>query len=229
MSDAGRSSGGRCATQPGAHPYSALVGMSTDPLAAAVERSRLVRDAFSEARRAHRGQVRDTGNGEIPFIEHSAAVAARLAEHRYPDEVVAAALLHDVIEKGGAEHDQLRARFGERVAWFVGALTEDAAIESYRERKDEHRSRVAQAGAEARAIFAADKLVNVRVLREAYAVNGERSDAGLRVPLDAKLRTWELDLEMLSEAEPGLELVRQLGEELTGLRRERSGSAAATG
>ncbi|HXS46670.1 MAG TPA: hypothetical protein VN756_04335, partial [Solirubrobacterales bacterium] len=49
------------------------------------ERSALVRGALSVARRAHAGQVRETGSGEIPFIEHLLAVAERLADHGYPD------------------------------------------------------------------------------------------------------------------------------------------------
>jgi (p)ppGpp synthase/HD superfamily hydrolase len=200
--------------------------MASHALSAAIERSDLVRAALSEARRAHLGQVRNSGGGEAPFIEHPLAVAERLAEREYADEVVAAALLHDVLEHGGARLDELRVRFGDAVAELVEALTEDAAVEPYGRRKDEHRDRVARAGREARAIFAADKLVNVRALRGAYAVGGEAVDRELRVPMDEKLRTWELDLAMLAATEPGLPLAGQLAEELAGLRRERSGAAA---
>lgn len=195
--------------------------MATDALTAATERSGLVREALAEARRAHAGRVRNSGAGETPFIEHPLAVAEQLAERGYGDEVVAAALLHDAIEHGDARLDELRARFGDAVAASVAALTEDASIEPYGQRKDEHRARVARAGEGARAIFAADKLVNVRALRDAYSVRGEAVDGELRVSIDAKLRTWELDLAMLSEAEPGQPLVARLAEELAGLRRER--------
>lgn len=195
---------------------------------AAVERSALVRAALELARRAHAGQVRRTGNGEMPFIEHPLAVAERLAEHGYPDEALAAALLHDTIENSDMELDELRERFGDAVAGLVDALTEDAAIESYKDRKDEHRNRVARAEPPARAIFATDKLVNVEALRGAYAVRGEEVDRELHVPLDTKLRTWELDLEMLAGEEPGLDLVKRLAEELEALRRDRAGSRASS-
>ncbi len=202
--------------------------MPTDRLTAAIERSDLVRAALSVARQAHAGQVRNTGNGEMPFIEHPLAVAERLAEHGCPDEVLAAALLHDVIEKGGMDLDEVRERVGDAVADLVDALTENAAIESYRERKDEHRDRVASAGPQARAIFTADKLANVEVLRNAYAVRGEDVDRQLQVPLDTKLHTWELDLKMLSDEEPGMQLVNRLADELAGLRRDRSESPASS-
>lgn len=202
--------------------------MARGALTAAIERSSVVSEALAEARRAHAGQVRSTGNGEMPFIEHSLAVAERLAEHGFPDEVLAAALLHDVIEKGGVELDELRERFGDTVMGLVDALTENAAISSYEERKDEHRNRVARAGRQAQAIFAADKLVNVEVLRDAYAAGGENVDRELQVPLDKKLCTWERDLKMLSEEEPGLRLVSRLADELVGLRRERSESSASS-
>lgn len=186
------------------------------------ERSALVRGALSVARRAHAGQARQTGSGEIPFIEHLLAVAERLAEQGYPNEVLAAALLHDVSEHAEMEPDALRGRFGEDVAGLVEALTEDVAIASYEERKEEHRDRVAAAGANARAIFAADKTANVAVLREAYAIEGEGVDEALPVPLDLKILVWEFDLEMLFDKSPGVPLVDSFAEEMIGLWGQRA-------
>ena len=54
---------------------------STPRIDAAADRSALVRGALSVANRAHAGQTRDTGFGDIPFIEHPLAVAELLAEH----------------------------------------------------------------------------------------------------------------------------------------------------
>lgn len=186
------------------------------------ERSALVRGALSVARRAHAGQTRDTGNGEIPFIEHSQAVAERLAQHSYPDEVLAAALLHDIAEHAEVEPDALRGRFGDEVASLVEALTEDAAIEPYEERKREHRERVAAAGPHAQAIFAADKATNVAVLRGAYEVVGENVDVDMPITLDAKILIWEFDLEMLFEELPGAPLVESFADEMVGLWGQRA-------
>lgn len=186
------------------------------------ERSALVRGALSVARRAHAGQFRQTGCDEIPFIEHVLAVADLLAEHNYPDEVVAAGLLHDVAEHAEVEPDSLGSRFGEEVVALVKALTEDAAIPKYEDRKREHRERVAAAGGAARAIFAADKASNVAVLRQAYDVLGEEVDGDLPVALDVKILVWEFDLEMLFAHSPGVALVDRFADEMVGLWGQRA-------
>ena len=191
-------------------------------LDAKAQRSALVRGALSVARRAHAGQTRQTGCDEIPFVEHSLAVAELLAQHNYPDEVLAAGLLHDVLESSELAAGGLHGRFGDAVATLVEALTEDASIEDYEERKQEHRERVGAAGAHAQAIFAADKVANVAVLREAYAVLGEDVDESLPVSLDIKILVWEFDLEMLFSNAPGVPLVDRFADEMVGLWGQRS-------
>jgi guanosine-3',5'-bis(diphosphate) 3'-pyrophosphohydrolase len=185
-------------------------------------RSALVRGALSVARRAHAGQFRQTGCDEIPFVEHVLAVGDLLAEHDYPDEVVAAGLLHDVAEHAEVEPDSLESRFGDEVVALVKALTEDAAIPKYEDRKREHRERVAAAGAAAQAIFAADKANNVAVLRQAYEVLGEEVDEDLPVALDVKILVWEFDLEMLFAHSPGVALVDRFADEMVGLWGQRA-------
>lgn len=185
-------------------------------------RSALVRGALSVARRAHGGQFRQTGCDEIPFIDHPLTVAELLAEHGYPDEVLAAALLHDVAEHAEVEPDSLRGRFSDEVVGLVEALTEDPAIADYEERKGEHRERIAGAGPQAQAIFAADKAANVAVLREAYEMVGEYVDEDLPVSLDIKILVWEFDLEMLFKQLPGVALVDQFADEMVGLWGQRA-------
>jgi guanosine-3',5'-bis(diphosphate) 3'-pyrophosphohydrolase len=185
-------------------------------------RSALVRGALSVARRAHAGQFRQTGCDEIPFIEHPLAVAELLAESCYPDEVLAAGLLHDIAEQVEVEPDSLRGRFGDDVVELVEALTEDSSIADYEERKEEHRERVAAAGPQAQAIFAADKAANVVILREAYEIVGEDVDEDLPVSLDLKILVWEFDLEMLFAHSPGVPLVDRFADEMVGLWGQRA-------
>jgi len=197
--------------------------MSSAPrIDAAAQRSALIRDALALAREAHAGQVRQTGSGEMPFIEHPLAVAEHLANEGFGDEVVAAGLLHDVVEHAGIALEELRERFGDEVADLVGVLTESEAIGPYEERKGEHRDRVAAAGQEAHAVFTADKTANVETLREAYAVEGEDVDAELPVSLDLKIFVWELDLEMLFHAAPELPLVDRFADEMAKLWGQRA-------
>ncbi len=186
------------------------------------ERSAQVRGALSVARRAHAGQFRQTGCDEVPFIEHVLAVAELLAEHDYPEEVIAAGLLHDVAEHAEVEPGSLQGRFGEEVVALVEALTEDTTIPRYEDRKREHRERVAAAGPGAQAIFAADKATNVVVLRQAYEILGEDVDEDLPVALDVKILVWEFDLEMLFAHSPDTPLVEKFADEMVGLWGQRA-------
>jgi len=184
---------------------------------AAAERSPLVRSALEQARADHAGQTRN-GSGGMPYVEHPITVAARLEELGYRDEVLAAALLHDVIEDSDTTLDELREKFGEDVAGMVGALTDDEALDSYRERKAEHRERVAAADAEAMAIYGSDKLTNVTTLRAAYEDEGDAVRDEFKVPIELKTEIWEADLALLREKAPELPFLDDLGEELTRFR-----------
>lgn len=188
-----------------------------DRIEAAAERSPLVRAALAQARSDHQGQIRN-GSGGMPYIEHPVRVAARLDEHGYREEVLAAALLHDVVEDSETTLDELRERFGEEVAGLVGALTDDESIDSYKERKAEHRERVAAADGEALAIYAADKLTNVSTLRAAHAAEGDAVRDEFKVPLELKLEIWEADLELLREKAPDLPFLDDLAAELSAFR-----------
>ena len=102
---------------------------------AAANRSELVRDALDTARDAHAGQIRN-GSGGASYIEHPLAVAELLAEHGFADEMLAAALLHDVVEESDTGVAEIGARFGEPIGDLVDALTDDEAIEDYEQRKE---------------------------------------------------------------------------------------------
>jgi (p)ppGpp synthase/HD superfamily hydrolase len=199
---------------------------STSGIDAAIERSDLVREALEMARGAHAGQLRRGSDGR-PFIDHPIAVAERLLEHRCSDDALAAALLHDVVEKSEVESATVHERFGNTVADLVDALTEDETITEYEERKAEHRQRVAAAGPAAMAIFAADKLSNVSTLREAYALIGEGVSEELAVTLDLKIYVWEEDLAMLFNEAPEMALTDELADEMVALWGERFKSVRA--
>lgn len=195
---------------------------------AAGERSPLVRAAYAKAREAHAGQIRN-GSGGMAYVEHPVAVAALLDERGYGEEAVAAGLLHDVIEDSDTTLDELREEFGQGVAGLVGALTDDEAINSYRQRKAEHRERVAAAGEEALAVYAADKLTNARMLRAAFEAEGDEVRREFKVPLELKAEIWEADLELLRQKAPALPFLDDLGEALNGLRVSLAAAAPPAG
>ncbi len=200
--------------------------MSSSPrIEAIADRSELVRDALETAREAHRGQIRN-GSGGMPYIDHPVGVAALLASHGFPDEVLAAALLHDVVEESDTQVSEIRARFGGRVGGLVGVLTDPEEIQPYEQRKDGHRTRVQRAGSDALAIYAADKLANIGALRRVYAREGEAIGEELKAPLDVKVAVWEADLAMLARKAPELPFLAELEGQLGALRADRAARQA---
>jgi len=194
--------------------------MPSPTIEAAAAESELIGEALEMAEEAHAGQTRN-GSGGMAYIHHPVAVAELLAGHGFDEQAVAAALLHDVVEDSEASVADVAARFGQPVARLVEALTEDDSIEPFERRKDEHRRQVEEAGGDALAIYAADKLSNIRVLRRALASEGAAAGEEFQAPLDAKERVWAADLEMLRRKAPGLPFVDDLAAELAKLRQAR--------
>lgn len=202
--------------------------MPSPTIEAAAAESELIREALSMAEEAHAGQTRN-GSGGMAYIHHPVAVAELLAEHGFGEPAVAAALLHDVVEDSEASIEDIEARFGPAVAALVGALTEDESIEPFQRRKEAHRRQVEAAGDEALAIYAADKLSNIRVLARALAQEGESAGEEFEAPLDAKEAVWTDDLAMLRREAPALPFVEELGRELARLRETRATKTKSAG
>ena len=80
----------------------------------------LVEKAYKFADRAHKGQKRDSGE---PFNEHSISVAAILVELGLPPVVLAAALLHDVVEDSTVSLQSVEKTFGHEVGLMVDGVT----------------------------------------------------------------------------------------------------------
>jgi (p)ppGpp synthase/HD superfamily hydrolase len=117
------------------------------------------------AARSHRHHHRKAS--DLPYITHPAGTAIILLKAGFDDdELLAAALLHDVVEDTDYTLDQLNAEFPPNVGVYVSALTErkhnpDGTRRRWRDRKEEHLKEVARAPLAARAIVLADKLHNL--------------------------------------------------------------------
>ena len=183
--------------------------IDTAPIDAAAARSELISRALAKATEAHAGQIRN-GSGGLPYIEHPRMVAATLAARGYDEVTLAAALLHDVVEDSDTTVEDLRGEFGDTIADLVAALSDEESIESYRDRKDEHRRRVAAVDGDALAIYAADKLTNMTTLHAALAAEGMRVAEEYDVPIGLKLEVWEADAAMLRHEAPELALLDPL-------------------
>jgi (p)ppGpp synthase/HD superfamily hydrolase len=175
----------------------------------------LARDALRFAHELHAGQRRRSDHA--PFILHPLEVAALLHNTGHDEPVVAAGILHDSVEDTDVEVATIARRFGDRVAALVEAMTEDAEIEPYQARKAALREQIAAHGAEAIAVYAADKVTKVRELRAQASRDPDllRDGAGDAAP---RLEHYLESLAMLERATPDHPLVGQLRFELEALR-----------
>jgi (p)ppGpp synthase/HD superfamily hydrolase len=166
----------------------------------------VTRVAIAFAREHHEGQQREADGA--PFLIHPLEVAALLERSEYPDHVVAAAVLHDVLEDTDVAPSELGSRFGREVCELVALVSDDPAISDEEERKDRVREQVRVAGGYAPVVYAADKISKVRELRILLATGVDADIA------NAKLQRYRKSLTMLEQAIPSSRLVELLRFEL---------------
>jgi (p)ppGpp synthase/HD superfamily hydrolase len=132
------------------------------------ERS-LVEKAALIAFVGHAGQVRKDGGS--PYVVHPYMAALKLAAHGFEDRVLAAALVHDVLEDTQVTPEQLEQLLGRDVVDIVRSLTEDKAL-PWETRKERYIEAIRVASDEVKAVSTADKIHNLESLFAAYALQG---------------------------------------------------------
>lgn len=99
--------------------------------------------------------LQDSRHNTKPVLLHSIQVAEMLWERGFPQDVVIAAVLHDVVEDTDITIDDVEQSFGHQVAVYVDALTVSDTqdiMQSF--------ARTAELGSEALSIRAADLIQN---------------------------------------------------------------------
>ena len=137
----------------------------------------MLEEAIVYATIMHQGKVRKFGGR--PFILHPMEVAQILSTMTDDMEVIAAGILHDVVEDTDGTLDEIEKRFGERVAHLVDSESED-------EYPGEDRSATWQRRKEGslltlrksrdvgvKMLWLADKLSNLRSLSQIYSEQGD--------------------------------------------------------
>jgi (p)ppGpp synthase/HD superfamily hydrolase len=184
------------------------------------QQSSLVRSALVFAVRSHARQRRRSDGAA--FIEHPLEVAGLLHDVGCSDVVVAAGLLHDVVEDCHVSVAELTWRFGAEVAHLVRTVTEDATVDDYRHRKRMLREQVRTTGGDAALVFAADKIAKVcelpELVRRERACRAEDQPGRARNPLDddhrLRLEHYRRSLRMLQRVAPAHPLVKRLASDL---------------
>ena len=132
--------------------------------------------------------LQDSGHNTKPVLLHSIQVAEMLWERGFPQDVVIAAVLHDVVEDTDITIDDVEQSFGHQVAVYVDALTVSDTqdiMQSF--------ARTAELGSEALSIRAADLIQN------SYYYHFASTDMQKRLR-DKFVYFMELSGELLDEA-----------------------------
>lgn len=125
--------------------------------------SEMLHKAVVFAAQAHRHHLRK--GTQVPYVTHPFLVMRILDRLGFDEQVLAAALLHDVLEDTPTTFDELRREFGERVAVLVQSVSETKVDKLGRQipwelRKSEKVENLRTAPLEAKAIALADLLDN---------------------------------------------------------------------
>jgi (p)ppGpp synthase/HD superfamily hydrolase len=111
---------------------------------------------------------RRKGAAREPYVNHVLEVAAILAEHGAPEDVLLAGLLHDTVEDSSDDlepvtHARLVAEFGEAVAGLVAEATDDKSLpKEARKALQVRHARDKSPGA--KLLKLADKISNLRAI-----------------------------------------------------------------
>ena len=153
----------------------------------------MLEEAIVYATIMHQGKVRKFGGR--PFILHPMEVAQILSTMTDDMEVIAAGILHDVVEDTDGTLSEIEKRLGERVAHLVHSESED-------EYPGEDRSATWQRRKEGsilnlrksrdvgvKMLWLADKLANLRSLSQTYSEQGEAMWAELHQG-DSEAHLW---------------------------------------
>lgn len=130
----------------------------------------MVHRALRRANKLHRKQERD-GAAPLPYLTHPVDVLnlVRYVGRVTDEEVLAAALLHDVLEETEARYADIEEEFGPRVAGIVRELTRDepeqgalSEQEFWELRTQMMLAEIDNMGREARTIKLADRISNLQ-------------------------------------------------------------------
>ena len=128
--------------------------------------------AIEFSTKAHTGLYRK--GTKIPYITHPLNVAQILIEYECPESVVTAGILHDTLEDTQATVDDIRDAFGYEVADLVNAVSEPNKSDTWENRKAHTIKHLKTASPEVLMISLADKMDNIKKIREDYEKIGNK-------------------------------------------------------
>ena len=139
--------------------------------------TQIVDRAIRFATKVHDGVARK--GTDLPYIVHPLEALAIVATITSDQDLLAAAVLHDVIEDAGISIDEIRREFGSRVADIVEGETDQEVqglshVDSWRQRKQATVDRLAKASRDVQIVALGDKLSNMRSMARNLRQQGDR-------------------------------------------------------
>lgn len=119
-------------------------------------------DAYNFAQTSHNGQKRKYTN--YAYFTHPKGVARLIDDLTRDEDMIIAALLHDVVEDCRVTVDTIRSMFGNTVAFYVDNLTSDKAIIQVLGKEKYLQQKMTDMSLETLVIKLADRLDNVRYM-----------------------------------------------------------------
>lgn len=131
----------------------------------------LIHKAIEFATLKHQGQLRK--GTEIPYIVHPFETAHILTQAGCTHEVIAAGLLHDLLEDADVSLAEIESLFGHRVAELVSSCSEDKS-KSWTERKSHTIDYLTHCeDLDILRLSCADKLSNMRSIKADFDKEGD--------------------------------------------------------
>ena len=177
--------------------------------------SAMIFDAIEYAARAHREHYRK--GTRIPYIAHLISVAKILIEYDCAEEIIVAGLLHDTVEDTSVTFEDIRKSFGETVASLVNAASEPDKSDTWENRKKHTIEYLKTAPMDVLLLSCADKLDNIRSIKDDYERFGESVWKHFRRAKDSQEWYYNALAEIFmnrEEGEPGATLFRQFNYEV---------------
>ncbi len=139
--------------------------------------SNILDKAIKLAVDAHSGQTRK--GTDIPYIVHPLETLTIVGTMTNDEHILAAAVLHDVVEDTDITIQNIKDTFGEKVAEYVEAESEDKRAgqseeSTWKIRKQETIEHLKTASTQVKMITLGDKLSNIKSMYRDYNMFGDK-------------------------------------------------------
>ncbi len=178
-------------------------------------------EAFEYARVTHAEQARK--GTDTPYISHLMGVTSLVLDDGGDEDEAIAALLHDVAEDHGGRSrlDEIRTRFGDKVARIVEGCTDSWTVPKlpWMERKRAYVEHANTLAPDVLRVSAADKVHNAWAILRDLRNRGEEVWKRFNAPPDDVIWYYESLVRAFREAGGG-PLVEELARIVRGIQRE---------